>query len=420
VTKVPERPATATITRRSVLGGALAAAAAFVRGTRGASASPIPPRPATPEDATKLLGRPPIELGQRSPFEQPRRRVNRDLPSGESETPLQDLGGIMTPSDLHYERHHAGVPALDPERYKLLVHGLVERPTVFSLQDLKRFPSRSVVRFLECSGNGYRGYNEIKKDWSPQQMDGLTSTSEWTGVPLATLFHEVGVKPSATWFLAEAHDAAVYSRSIPVSKALDDAMIVYGQNGEALRPEQGYPVRLLLPGWEGSTNVKWLRRLELSDHPFMTRDETSKYTDPLANCTARLFSFVMDAKSAITFPAYPAVVPAPGWWEIKGIAWSGRGRITRVDVSTDGGRSWRAADLQEPILPKCHTRFRHLWKWDGQEAVLMSRATDETGYVQPSLAELKAARGAGTFYHHNNIRAWRVQPDGRVFFALEA
>jgi len=424
VTKVAPPDPPGTLSRRGLLGRALGAAALLLR--RGGDAEAAPPtntspmRPAVPEDATKLLGRPPVELGERSPFEQPRRLVDIPLPSGTSLTPLQDLAGVVTPSDLHYERHHAGVASLDPDRYKLLVHGLVERPTVFTLADLKRFPSRSVVRFLECSGNGARGYSDIKEDWSPQQIDGLTSTSEWTGVPLATLLREVGVKPSATWFLAEAEDAALYARSIPVSKAGDDAMIVYGQNGEALRPEQGYPVRLLCPGWEGSTNVKWLRRLELSDHPFMTRDETSKYTDPLANGTARQFSFEMDAKSIITFPAFPAALSGPGWWEIKGLAWSGRGRIARVDLSTDGGASWTAAELQEPVLPKCHTRFRHPWRWDGREAVLMSRAIDETGYVQPRLEDLRAVRGPGTYYHFNNVRAWRVRPDGRVSFALRA
>ncbi|HXV85405.1 MAG TPA: molybdopterin-dependent oxidoreductase, partial [Gemmatimonadales bacterium] len=203
---------------------------------------------------------------------------------------------------------------------------------------------------------------------------------------------------------------------IPVSKGLDDALIAYGQNGEALRPEQGYPARLLLPGWEGNASVKWLRRLELSDQPFMTRQETSKYSDPLADCTARMFSFEMDAKSTLTFPVHPDVI-TPGWWEITGLAWSGRGRITRVDVSTDGGATWQAATLQQPVLPKCHTRFRLMWNWDGRETVLMSRARDETAYVQPSRRQLMQARGQGTRYHFNNIRAWKVAADGSVTFA---
>jgi sulfane dehydrogenase subunit SoxC len=338
---------------------------------------------------------------------------------GVSLSPLQDLYGIVTPADLHFERHHAGVPVIDPQRYELMIHGMVERPTVFDLEALRRFPAVSALHFVECSGNGAASYRNIRPDLSPQLVDGLTSTSEWTGVPLATLFREVGVKPGATWFLAEGEDAAVLGRSIPMEKGWDDAFVAYGQNGEPLRPEQGYPARLFLPGWEGNTNVKWLRRIEIADHPFMTREETSKYTDPLADGTARQFSFVMDAKSIITFPAYPVTLPGAGGWDITGIAWSGRGRITRVEVSTDGGSHWQPAELQLPVLSKCHTRFRYLWKWNGEESVIMSRAVDETGYVQPTLTELRAARGLGTFYHFNHIRPWRVRRDGTVLFGLE-
>jgi len=371
-----------------------------------------------PSDPTKVPGRPLSDLGQRSPFVRPRRVVGGAY-QGASLTPLQDLWGIVTPSDLHYERHHAGVPSIDPHRYKLLIHGMVERPTVFDLESLRRFPAVSRVHFLECSGNGAPAYRNLRPDVSPQLVDGLTSTSEWTGVPLATLFREVGVHPDATWFLAEGEDAAVMARSIPIDKAWDDAMIAYGQNGEPLRPEQGYPARLLVPGWEGSANVKWIRRIEVGDQAFMTREETAKYTDPLADGTARQFSFVMDAKSLITFPAYPVTLPEHGWWEVSGLAWSGRGRITRVDVSTNAGATWAPAELQEPVLPKCHTRFRFLWQWDGAETLLMSRATDETGYVQPTLAELRRVRGLGTAYHFNNVRAWRVRRDGTVMFGLE-
>src|SRR5438128_1959140 len=261
------------------------------------------------------------------------------------------------------QRFNWRLSMIDPHGYKLLIHGMVERPTVFDLASIKRFPAVSALHFLECSGNGAASYRNIRTDLSPQLIDGLTSTSEWTGVPLATLFREVGVRPGAKWFLAEGEDAAVMARSIPMSKAWDDALIAYGQNGEPLRPEQGYPARLLVPGWEGSTNVKWIRRIEVADQPFMTREETSKYTDPLPNGTARQFSFTMDAKSIITFPAFPETLPDHGWWEIRGLAWSGRGRVTRVEVSTDAGRSWGPADLQGPVFPKCHTRFRFLWRW---------------------------------------------------------
>jgi len=409
----PHRPHdSVTLTRRDLVAGTAAAIGLAVLGRGALAQAAAPPGP------SRAPGGPATPLGARAPHERPRRVVggmNREI----SLTPLQDLRGIVTPSDLHYERHHAGVPVIDPGAYKLLIHGMVDRPTVFDLQALQRFPAVSRFHFLECSGNGESAYRGMRPDQSPQDVDGLTSTSEWTGVALSTLMREVGVHPRATWFLAEGGDAALMARSIPVEKGRDDAMIAYGQNGEALRPEQGYPARLLLPGWEGNTNVKWIRRIEFADRPFMTRDETSKYTDPLPNGTARIFSFVMDAKSVITFPAYPAKLTDAGWWDIIGLAWSGRGRIAGVDVSTDGGRTWSPAALEQPVLPKCHTRFSLPWKWNGRDALLMSRATDETGYIQPTLAQLRAARGSGTRYHFNHIRAWRVQPDGAVVFGLE-
>jgi len=409
--------ADASISRRALLAGAASAVGAHALSRVGHAHVPAQaPHAVVPPDPTKVPGSPPSQLGQRSGFEQPRRIP---LGSGSSLAPLQDLYGIVTPADLHFERHHAGVPVIDPQRYKLLIHGMVERPQVFDLAALKRFPAVSRMHFLECSGNGTPSYRGIRPNLSPQLIDGLTSTSEWSGVPLAALFREAGVKPGAAWFLAEGDDAAVMTRSIPIDKAWDDALIAYGQNGEALRPEQGYPARLFLPGWEGNANVKWIRRIELADRPFMTREETSKYTDPLADGTARMFSFVMDAKSIITFPAYPVTLPDRGWWEISGIAWSGRGRITRVEVSTDGGKRWEAAELQQPVLPKCHTRFRYLWNWPGGETTLQSRAVDETGYVQPTLEQLQKARGLGTAYHFNHIRVWRVQSDGVVTFGLE-
>ena len=403
------------VSRRQAL---LAGTAGVIGAAAGPLAGQSPDQAArarVPADPTKIQGAGSTPLGVRSPFERPV-RVGRGT---SSQTPLQDLTGIITPADLHFERHHAGVPAIDPERYSLLVHGLVERPRVFTLADLKRFPGRSIIRFLECSGNGSRAYRSAAEDAevTPQQVDGLTSTSEWTGVPLVTLFREVGASPKARWFLAEAMDAAVMTRSIPIEKGYDDALIAYAQNGEALRPEQGYPARLLLPGFEGSSNVKWIRRLELADGPFMTREETSKYTDPLPDGTARMFSFVMDAKSIITEPAWPDRLTGPGWWEIRGLAWSGRGRITRVEVSADGGRTWQTATLDEPILPKCHTRFRLPWRWSGGDTLLMSRATDETGYVQPMTDALIKARGPSTSYHYNNIRAWKVGADGSVRLA---
>lgn len=373
-------------------------------------------------DPTKVVGRPVSAVGRRAPGEQPSRTFRSEATAGASRSPIQDFYGIITPSDLHFERHHAGIPDLRVETHELLIHGMVDRPLVLSMADLHRYPSVSRICFIECSGNGGGVYRRdaMPEEVSPQQIDGLLSTSEWTGVPLSTLLHEVGVRPGAGWVLAEGGDAAVMSRSIPLEKAMDDALVAYGQNGEAIRPEQGYPIRLVLPGWEGNAQVKWLRRLEVSDRPTMTRDETSRYTDPLKDGTARQFSFVMDAKSVITFPAFPYRLPESGWWEISGLAWSGRGKITRVDVSTDRGRTWTAAELQEPVLSKCTTRFRHVWEWTGAETVLLSRAVDETGYVQPTLEQLIEARGERTSYHQNHIRAWKIAGDGTVTFGLGA
>ena len=367
----------------------------------------------TPADPTKVRGKPPRPVGARAAYEKVERYGRAGASSG---TPHEQLVGVVTPSDLHFERHHGGVPDIDPSTYSLLIHGMVERPMVFTLDDLKRFPSVSALWFLECSGNLAR---TAGPETTAGQLAGLTSTSEWTGVPLATLFREVGASPKATWFLAEGMDAAVMTRSVPMQKAWDDAVIAYGQNGEALRPEQGYPARLFLPGWEGNANVKWIRRIELSDRPFMTREETSKYTETFTDGTATMFTLVMDARSIITAPTYPKRI-TPGWVEIQGIAWTGHGRVARVEVSIDGGRSWQAAALQQPVLPKCHTRFRHLWQWSGGEATLMSRAVDERGYVQPTRAELLATRGPGTQgYHLNPITGWVVRADGTIVFKEE-
>lgn len=332
-----------------------------------------------------------------------------------SRTPLQDLHGTITPAGLHFERHHAGVPAIDPRTYRLVIHGMVERLTRFTLDDLKKFPAASRICFLECSGNFGRQSGERT---TAQELCGLTSQSEWTGVRLSTLLREVGARRDASWCLAEGQDAAMMTRSIPLKDALDEAMVVYAQNGEALRPEQGYPARLLLPGWEGNASVKWLGRLELADQPFMTREETSKYTDPLADGTARQFSFVIDARSVITSPSYPATVQR-GWIEVRGIAWSGRGRIQRVEVSTDGARTWKNAELQAPVLPKAHTCFRLLWRWDGSPTELVSRAIDDTGYAQPDWRALQAIRGRRTRYHLNPITGWKIGADGRVLFGIE-
>lgn len=396
------------ISRRTLLGGALAAAIIPVTSSFAKYVQvgvPLVP------DPTKQPGPLPGTLGKRSLFENPVKKPS-DI---SSRTPLQDLYSTITPSDLHFERHHAGVPTIDPNKYELLIHGMVERPMKFSLHDLKRFPSVTRTCFIECAGNFRTG----KEDMTAQEILGLTSQSEWTGVMLSTLFRELGVDPKATWFLAEGGDAAVLTRSVPMHKAWDDAMIVYAQNGEAIRPEQGYPARLLLPGWEGNTNVKWIRRIEMSDAPYFTREETSKYTYPVKD-KIRMFSFEMDARSIITYPSFPQKVER-GWIEIRGIAWSGRGKVEKVEVSTDAGKSWNEARLQGPILEKAHTYFRHLWQWDGSETEILSRVTDETGYTQPTLKQLIDARGKDIGgYHMNPVTSWRVKRDGSVVFKPES
>jgi sulfane dehydrogenase subunit SoxC len=374
-------------------------------------------------DPTKVQGRPIGDdggYGSRSQFET---EVRWRFPTATREsswtmTPLESGQGIVTPSGLHFERHHGGIPNIDPATHNLVVHGMVDSPKKYTMADLQRFPSVTRFHFIECSGNGLTEWREPTLK-TVQGTHGLTSTSEWTGVPLSTILSEVGVQDGAAWILAEGSDAAVMTRSVPMDKAWDDAMLVYAQNGEAIRPEQGYPLRLLLPGFEGNTHIKWLRRLEISDKPFMTREETSKYTDLLNGGKARQFSFTMEAKSVITFPSGEMKLPKPGFYEITGLAWSGRGSIKRVEVSTDGGANWQLAELQTPVLPVCHTRFRFPWQWDGQPAILQSRCQDETGYVQPTIKQLVDVRGLdggkyGSIYHLNGIQSWAVAADGGV------
>ncbi|RDD69506.1 sulfite dehydrogenase [Paracoccus versutus] len=396
----------------ALLGGALVARPARAEAPPGAIEYPVQP------DPTREQGRVILDdggYGSRSQFENEIRwrYPTASLDSSWSMTPLASGQGIITPSGLHFERHHGGIPNIDPQRHALILHGMVDKPLRLTMDDLKRMPSASRIMFIECSGNGLTEWEKPTLR-TVQGTHGLTSTSEWTGVRLSTVLAEAGVQDGAAWILAEGADAAVMTRSIPIDKAMDDAILAYAQNGEALRPEQGYPLRLLLPGYEGNTQIKWLRRLEVGDKPFMTREETLKYTDLLPDGTARQFTLTMDAKSVITFPSGAMQLPRPGFYEITGLAWSGRGRIAEVEVSADGGKTWAKAALQEPVLDKCHTRFRLPWVWDGAEAVLQSRCTDETGYRQPTLAELVQARGTRSVYHLNAIQSWRIAQNGEV------
>jgi sulfane dehydrogenase subunit SoxC len=358
--------------------------------------------------------------GQPSRFERP---VARHLlrpygelapGSGAALTPIESLEGIITPSSLHNIRSHSGTPDIDPRQHQLLLHGLVTRPVTFSMESLWRYPMTTRTYFIECSGNSSRALSPEPAQVPAGAIHGNISCSEWTGVPLRILMEEAGLQPQAKWLLAEGADSAHMSRSIPLEKALDDAMIALFQNGERLRPEQGYPVRLLLPGWEGNMSVKWLRRLKATEGPTHTRDETSKYTDPLPDGRALQFTFEMGVKSVIARPSSTMTLPRPGFYEISGIAWSGAGRIRRVEVSTDGGATWVEAALTGEERTKCLVRFRLPWEWAGQAAVLQSRATDEKGRVQPPRKEWTAQFAPDIRFHNNSIVSWAVGPDGSV------
>ena len=367
------------------------------------------------ESTPGQLGIPLGPYGERSPYEKAVRwrRDTKTPETGSSFTPLADSVGTITPSSLHYERHHAGIPTIDPEKHRLVIHGMVERPLSLTVSEIRRLPSVSRTLVLECGGNSGSEW-AAKNAPDVQRSYGLASCSEWTGVPLSLLLNEAGVKPGASWVIAEGADACRMERSLSIAKAMDDILLAYGQNGEALRPAQGYPLRLIIPGWEGNSNVKWLHSLKLTDQAYMARDETSKYTDLMPDGTARIFTMQMEAKSVITFPSGGQSLPGPGLYELTGLAWSGRGKVERVEITTDGGKSWTKAQLQEPRLPIAFTRFRMPWRFEGREAVIASRCVDETGYAQPTREELIAARGMNSTYHFNGIKLWRVQADGAV------
>jgi len=365
---------------------------------------------------TRSLGSPTASpYGKPSDFE---KKAIRNLYPGLKEpmsaystSPLQELDGAITPNGLFYERHHAGVPQIDPAEHRLMLHGLVERPLVFTVDELRQFPCVSPTYFLECSGNPsfVPPYGK-----TAAEVAGLVSCAQWTGVPLKTLLEHAGLKKEAKWIVAEGADGAAMTRSIPIEKCLDDVLVAYSQNGERLRPEQGYPIRLFVPGYEGNMSIKWLRRLHVVDEPGYTREETGKYTDLMADGRARKFSFVMECKSIITQPSGTHKLTRKGTHEIRGIAWSGHGKITAVDVSTDGGNTWKPATLQAPVMDKALTAFRFLFDWNGEEHIIMSRAIDETGYVQPTLAQLIEARGKMSFYHNNAIQPWKIAASGEV------
>ena len=414
-----QREETVRPSRRSLLTAAAALGGAALAGDRARAENPknLPPNvpPWTRQLGDGVATRP---YGIPSQFE--KHVVRRDVAwltasreSSVSFTPLHELDGIITPSGLAFERHHGGIAEVDPNDYRLMLHGLVDKPLMLTLADLKRYPRINRIHFLECAANS-------GMEWRGAQLNGCQYTHgmvhcvEYTGVPLRILLEEAGLKTNARWLLAEGADSAAMSRSIPLAKALDDCLVAYRMNGEMLRPEQGYPVRLVVPGWEGNVWVKWLRRIKIGDEPWYAREETSKYTDLLADGTARKFTFVMDAKSVITSPSPQAPLRQRGFTVISGLAWSGRGRVRRVDVSLDGGRNWRDAKIDGLVLDKACVRFYAELDWNGEELLLQSRAIDETGYVQPSKAELRAIRGVNSIYHNNGIQTWHVLASGEV------
>ena len=356
--------------------------------------------------------------GTRSPFADNLQRLaaqpNPTYPGGgSSRSPLQYLQGTITPNSLHFERHHAGVPNIDPSQHILVINGLVRQPLAFRYEDLLKYQMVSRIHFLECSGNsGALLRGEI--GGSAQSLHGLVSCAEWTGIPLSTLLDEAGVLPEAAWVAAVGADAASMGRSIPLTKALDDVMVALYQNGEAVRPGQGYPMRLFCPGWEGNVSVKWLTQIKVTQEPAQFRDETSKYTDTLQNRSSYQFTFPMGTKSLITSPSGEMTLNQTGIYQITGIAWSGRGSIRQVEVSADGGKTWAEAAIQGHQLDRALTRFTIPWEWNGGEAILQSRATDSRGNIQPTRSDVIASRGTLSFYHNPCIQSWQVDPAGEV------
>ncbi len=342
--------------------------------------------------------------------------LTRTSQSSVSFTPLQSLFGIVTPAGVHFERHHSGMPVVDPEQHRLLIHGqgFVKRPLMFTMNELMRFPSVSRFHFLECGANSGMEWGNVAVP-TVQYTHGMLACSEFTGVPLKVLLDEAGVDwKRAKFVLAEGADGSALTRTVPMAFVLDDVLVVYGQNGEMLRPENGYPLRLLVPGVQGVSSVKWLRRIEVGDQPWNTREESLHYVDLMPDGMHRQYSGVQEVKSVITSPSAGQVLLQRGQYEITGLAWSGRGKIKRVDVSIDGGRNWQMARLQEPVMSKCLTRFRLNWVWRGNEAFLESRAIDETGHVQPTINALRAVRGTRSIYHNNAIKTWQVLANGEV------
>jgi sulfane dehydrogenase subunit SoxC len=424
----PPQPAAGNglLDRRALLGRGIALAGAATSGL-GASLGAAGAEPLQNGPWSLAPGVPVPPYGQPSKYA---RHIVRTLSNPKLEprgsaarTPHHRLAGTITPNGLHFVIARGGETEVDPDQHRLMIHGLVKQPMVWTMEALQRYPMVSRITFLECGGNSAPLFSKEPIQADVQALHGLCSCAEWTGVPLSTLLDEVGIDPRAKWLIAEGADLPTMNRSIPIAKALDDAMVAFYQNGEPINPSNGYPVRLLLPGYEGNMNVKWLRRIKLVEAPVMAINETKQYTILLPDGKAWQFYFPQEVKSFITHPSPGLNLKGPGFYEVSGLAYSGNGRISKVEVSADGGKSWAAAALQAPVLSKAFTRFRMPWSWNGGPALLQSRATDEAGNVQPSRAAFLAERGepkntppvaAFPMEHFNAVASWGVNPNGEV------
>ncbi len=410
--------------RRSFLRQAFLAAGGFALAGTAARAAAAPrgdPAILEKQPWNTSLGKPVATTGYGMPSPHEKNLQRRESPgltrvnaASVSFAPLQGLFGIITPNGLHFERHHQGWQDVDPARHRLLVHGLVSNPKVYTMDDLMRMPSVSRIHFIECGANSGMEWGNVAVP-TVQYTHGMLSCCEFTGVRLSTLLGDCGLdRKRGKFVLAEGADGSGMTRTIAMERALDDVIVAWGQNGEMLRPENGYPLRLVVPGVQGVSWVKWLRRIEVGDAPFGAKDETLHYVDLLPDGLHRQYTSIQEAKSVVTTPSGGQVLVEKGFLNVTGLAWSGRGRVKRVDVSFDGGRNWRPARLESPVLPKALTRFGVDWVWDGRPALIQSRVTDETGYVQPQLRTLREVRGTRSIYHNNAIQTWRVDPNGEV------
>ena len=404
--------------RRSLLTGSAAIAGGALLAQTANAATPDPLITEI-QDWNRYLGDGVDARPYGAPSEFEKGVVRKDVPwltadakSSVNFTPLHELDGIITPNGLCFERHHGGIAEIDPAQHRLMINGLVENELVFTMEDIMRFPRENKVYFLECAANSGMECKGAQLNGC-QFTHGMIHNVMYTGVPLKYILEEAGIKPEGKWILPEGADASHMTRSIPMEKALDDCMVAFKMNGEALRPEQGYPMRIVVPGWEGNMWVKWLRRIEVGDKPWHQREETSKYTDLMEDGKARRFTWEMDVKSVITNPSPQApITHGRGHTILTGVAWSGHGKINRVDVSIDGGRNWTTARIDGPSFSKSMHRFYHEFDWDGSELFLQSRAIDDKGNVQPTKEALRVARGENSIYHNNSVQTWHIKEDG--------